>query len=212
MKNYNKILEAVNQGIKFALDDFEDQEDIQGQVNSKVNHYKGSWNEVLDSVVDLGLPSGTLWCKYNLDVNPNQLSKPEDWYGGYYYWGGLVNCNGDRRDELVPQKLGKNYFMPTLEQFRELRKYTTNEWIKNYNKISGLNGRLFKSKINGNTLFFPAAGYENGNVQAAGYCGTIMSSTGGHMVWAMGFRPSGIDISERGRGGGRSVHPVYKFK
>ena len=30
MKNYNKILEAVNRGIKFALDDFEDQEDIQG--------------------------------------------------------------------------------------------------------------------------------------------------------------------------------------
>ena len=30
MKNYNKILEAINRGIKFALDDFEDQEDIQG--------------------------------------------------------------------------------------------------------------------------------------------------------------------------------------
>jgi len=29
MKNYNKILEAVNRGIKFALDDFEDN-DIQG--------------------------------------------------------------------------------------------------------------------------------------------------------------------------------------
>jgi hypothetical protein len=29
MKNYNKILEAVNRGIKFALDDFEDNE-LQG--------------------------------------------------------------------------------------------------------------------------------------------------------------------------------------
>jgi len=29
MKYYNKILEAVNKGIKFALDDFEDNE-IQG--------------------------------------------------------------------------------------------------------------------------------------------------------------------------------------
>jgi len=26
MKNYNKILEAINRGIKFALDDFEDNE------------------------------------------------------------------------------------------------------------------------------------------------------------------------------------------
>ena len=30
MKNYKQILEAVNRGIKFALDDFDDQEDIQG--------------------------------------------------------------------------------------------------------------------------------------------------------------------------------------
>ena len=30
MINYKQILEAVNRGIKFALDDFEDQEDIQG--------------------------------------------------------------------------------------------------------------------------------------------------------------------------------------
>ena len=42
-----------------------------------------------DEVVDLGLPSGTLWCKYNLDVDPNQLSEPEDWYGDYYAWGEL---------------------------------------------------------------------------------------------------------------------------
>ena len=38
MKNYKQILEAVNRGIKFALDDFEDQDDIQGQANNKVNN------------------------------------------------------------------------------------------------------------------------------------------------------------------------------
>ena len=37
VKNYNKILEAVNRGIKFALDDFEDNE-LQGQTNSKVKN------------------------------------------------------------------------------------------------------------------------------------------------------------------------------
>jgi len=70
MKNLNKqILEAVNRGIKFALDDFED-DSIQGQVNSKVK-YQGGTKEYLDlmkEVVDLGLPSGTLWCKYNLEA------------------------------------------------------------------------------------------------------------------------------------------------
>ena len=37
MKRYNKILEAINRGIRFALDDFED-DNIQGQINSKVNN------------------------------------------------------------------------------------------------------------------------------------------------------------------------------
>ena len=87
----NKILEAVNRGIKFALDDFDDQEEIQGQSNSKINHGISTkeYLDLMEDVVDLELPSGTLWCKYNLDVNPNQLSKAENWYGGYYAWGEL---------------------------------------------------------------------------------------------------------------------------
>ena len=89
MKNYNKILEAVNRGIKFALDDYEDNEQVHGQTNSKINHQHGTkeWLDLINDVVDLELPSGTLWCKYNLGVNPNQLSKPENWYGDYYAWG-----------------------------------------------------------------------------------------------------------------------------
>ena len=96
MKLTNKILEAINRGIKFALDDFEDNEQIQGQVNSKVSHQHGTkeYLDLMNEVVDLGLPSGTLWCKYNLDVDPNQLSKVNDWNGKYYAWG-----------ELEPNKL-----------------------------------------------------------------------------------------------------------
>ena len=91
MKNYKQILEAINRGIQLALDDYEDNEP-----NSSISQH----NDVIDSddvikhkvdlmkeVVDLGLPSRTLWCKYNLGVNSNQLNTPEDWYGGYYAWG-----------------------------------------------------------------------------------------------------------------------------
>ena len=90
MKNYNKILEAVNRGIQLALDDFDDEEQIQ-HVKSKQVQNRDYTKEYLDllkyEVVDLSLPSRTLWCKYNLAVNPNQLSNSEDWYGGYYAWG-----------------------------------------------------------------------------------------------------------------------------
>ena len=93
MKSYKqKILEAVNRGIQLALDDFEDEEQVQ-HVKSKQVQNRDYTKEYLDllkyEVVDLDLPSGTLWCKYNLDVNPNQVSKPEDWYGNYYAWGEL---------------------------------------------------------------------------------------------------------------------------
>ena len=95
MKLTNKILEAVNRGIRFALDDFEDQEDIQGQDNSKVSHQHGTkeWLDFMELTIDLGLPSGTKWFKYNLGVDYKKLNEnpsnsvPKDWYGNYYAWG-----------------------------------------------------------------------------------------------------------------------------
>jgi len=47
----------------------------------------------MNEVVDLGLPSGTKWFKYNLGVDYKKLninsenSTPKDWYGNYYAWG-----------------------------------------------------------------------------------------------------------------------------
>ena len=89
MKNYNKILEAINRGINLALDDFDDEEQVQNIKSKQVNHrdYTKEYLDLMEETVDLGLPSGTLWCKYNLDVDPTKLSKAEDWYGNYYAWG-----------------------------------------------------------------------------------------------------------------------------
>jgi len=49
--------------------------------------------DIYNNFIDLGLPSGTLWCKYNLGCNWDKLNtdpqhtKPEDWHGDYYAWG-----------------------------------------------------------------------------------------------------------------------------
>ena len=96
MKNYNKILEAVNRGIQLALDDFDDEEQVQN-IKSKQVQNRDYTKEYLDllkyEVVDLGLPSRTLWCKYNLGCDYDLLNeypektKAEDWYGDYYAWG-----------------------------------------------------------------------------------------------------------------------------
>jgi hypothetical protein len=60
--------------------------------------------------------------------------------------------------------------MPTKAELEEL-KALPNQWVTDYNGISGLNGRVFTGK-NGNTLFIPAAGFRNGSdIDYAGsYC------------------------------------------
>ena len=99
MKNYKQILEAINRGIQLALDDFDDEEEVQNNIKSKqINHrdYTKEYLDLMDLLtiaVDLGLPSGTLWCKYNLGCNFDKLNaspentKPINWYGGHYAWG-----------------------------------------------------------------------------------------------------------------------------
>ncbi len=92
MKNYKQILEAVNRGIQLALDDFDDNSSIQNIKAKQVQNrdYTKEYLDLMEKVVDLGLPSGTLWYKYNLDVDPNQLSSQDAYCGGYYAWGELI--------------------------------------------------------------------------------------------------------------------------
>lgn len=99
MKKINKyILEAITRGVQIALDDFENIEpnksifDYNDVINSEKNikHLIELNNEI---TVDLGLPSGTRWCKYNLGVKLNRLKYALDWYGKYYAWGEIKSKN-----------------------------------------------------------------------------------------------------------------------
>ena len=121
MKNYNKILEAVNRGIQLALDDFDDEEQVQN-IKSKQVYNRDYTKEYLDllkyEAVDLGLPSGTLWCKYNLGVDPNQLNTLEDWYGNYYAWGEL---EGNKTNEDGEFYFGWNNYK--FGNYNKLTKY-----------------------------------------------------------------------------------------
>ena len=128
MKLTNKILEAVNRGIQLALDDFDDDEQVQNVKSKQINHkdYTKEYLDLMNEAVDLGLPSGTLWCKYNLGVDQNQLSKPEDWYGDYYAWG-----------ELEPNKTMRgNISLFSQDNYKWYDKQTNT--ISKYNKQDNL--------------------------------------------------------------------------
>ena len=174
--------------------------------------------DIEEDFVNLDLPSGTLWCKYNVGATCGYDA--ESWYGDYFMWGdtkpansktcNFANykyCNGSynkitkycsssqtynwdgkgkpddilelyKEDDMANANMDGNWKMPINEQFQELIDNTTSEWIKNYKGISGLNGRLFKSKKNSDTLFIPAAGYRNDkNLYYAGSNVSIWSST-----------------------------------
>ena len=113
--------------------------------------------------VDLGLPSGTLWAKYNIGATS------ETEYGGYYKYGrtttgcsvgqyyGTENPLAASAD-VVTQTYGDRWHTPTSGQCQELIDNTTYTWETNFNG-SGINGLKMTSKTKPNVyLFLPAGG------------------------------------------------------
>ena len=101
--------------------------------------------EILDIInkeewVDLGLPSGTLWCNHNMGTT----SPLED--GDYKPF-----------DEVPPVLIESNPRVPNAHEILELTQHTDYQWICSDEFCGG----LFKSKTNGNSIFIPASGYIN---------------------------------------------------
>lgn len=119
------------------------------------------------SYVDLGLPTGTLWATTNVGAE-----NPWD-YGAYFAWGETEPKEVysedtykyhdspsilDATHDAATVNCGSDWRMPTNEEFQELIDNCDWEWTENYNH-SGIDGCVFKSRSNTNTIFIPVAGY-----------------------------------------------------
>ncbi|MBO5847093.1 MAG: InlB B-repeat-containing protein, partial [Bacteroidales bacterium] len=127
--------------------------------------------------VDLGLPSGLKWATCNIGA-----TTPEG-YGDYFAWGetepksnyawdnykfgsSIETFNKynstDKKTILEPEddaahvNWGGNWRMPLSQDFKELLNNCTSVWTK----VGDVNGYKLTSKINGNSIFLPAAGYK----------------------------------------------------
>ena len=183
--------------------------------------------------VDMGLPSGTLWAAGNIGAElPWETGK-------YFAWGETVGYtaeqveNGKRSfDEDTYNKssaasisadltltqdaaranLGGNWRMPTKAECQELINNCNVTWTANYGG-TGVKGRVFTSKINGNSVFFPAAGYcynsSLGNVGSFGYYWSASwgSSSG---AWRLYFGSGSQGLGNYGRYNGQPVRGVCK--
>ena len=188
--------------------------------------------------VDLGLPSGTKWATMNVGAD-----SPED-YGDYFAWGETTTksdynlstykwCEGSGdtmtrycasssygtvdnirtlylSDDAAYVNWGTSWRMPTDEELKELQTNCTWTWITQ----NGVSGRKVTSKVNGNSIFLPAAGYRyDSGLKQVGY-GRYWSSSRGlsdsDHASCLEFDSGDVyrDISTRYRG--RSVRPVMR--
>lgn len=119
--------------------------------------------------VDLGLPSGLKWATCNVGAQ-----QPHE-KGLYFQWGSVnghaegsgynfsssnypesgISADLSLEQDAARAYLGGDWRMPSKEEFQELY----NNCNRSDATQGGINGCLFTSKSNGNTIFFPSAGY-----------------------------------------------------
>ena len=127
--------------------------------------------------VDLALPSGLLWCEHNIGA-----TTPYE-HGLYFSWGNVIgHAEGSGYDfsdavyaetpgaaltgnipvngtyDPARHNMGAPCRLPTVGEFQELNSNCDSEWTDE----DGVAGRRFTSRINGNSIFFPASGNYGG--------------------------------------------------
>jgi hypothetical protein len=171
--------------------------------------------------VDLGLPSGIRWATCN--VGASLPTKP----GKHFSWGETASKSSYTTSKLSEMDVediagnpaydaataawGKNWRMPTEENFRELTRYCRWEYVD----IDGVNGVLFTSLQNNKSIFFPATGYIEGTTLDLGKMNGFYwastpdrdSNTGAY-GFTYGYPPIGDLIGVGAREYGRCVRPV----
>lgn len=143
--------------------------------------------------VDLALPSGLLWCEHNVGA-----STPYE-HGLYFSWGNVTgHAEGSGYDfsdavyaetdgaaltgniptnntyDMARHNMGSPCRLPTVGEFQELHNNCDSEWTDE----NGVAGRRWTSRINGNSVFFPASGHYGGTtLYSRGSIGLYWSSS-----------------------------------
>lgn len=146
----------------------------------------------LEGGIDMGLPSGLKWAPSNIGTkfpteNGDYYAWGETETKEFYNWQTYKWANGTQNsltkynfsdsygvvdnkykledsDDVAHIKLGGSWRMPEYSDYQEL--FDNCEWIWSY--VNGKYGYKVVSKKNGNSVFFPAAGYMSNSIQNEG--------------------------------------------
>ena len=164
--------------------------------------------------VDLALPSGLLWCEHNVGA-----TTPYE-HGLYFSWGNVEgHAEGSGYDfsdavyaqtagaaltgniavgntyDMARHNMGAPSRLPTMGEFVELNSNCDSEWTDE----DGVAGRRFTSRINGNSIFFPASGLYNGtSLNYRGSHGFYWSSTWYSETHARSLNFNSSDVGPQG--------------
>ena len=178
------------------------------------------------TAVDLGL--SVKWADGNIGAK-----NPED-YGLYFAWGETTGYTDEQvtsgvrkfdyasytasaisadltlEQDAAHVNLGGNWRMPTKDEWQELLDNCNVVWTADYGG-TGVAGKVFTSKINGNSLFFPAAGYCDASsinlIGSYGYCWSASWYSSSY-AWYLYFNSGNQLLGDFNRGCGRSVRGV----
>ena len=183
--------------------------------------------------VDLGLPSGLKWATCNVGAtSPEQA-------GLYFAWGettgytandvtsgvrafiedeynagpaASINTDITLEYDAAHVNMGGNWRMSTKAEFQELLDNCDGTWISSY-MGKGVAGRLYTSKANGNSVFFPAAGYcYDSSMGDVGLFGNYWSASWApsFSAWLLSFYSGGQSVFSNKGHYGQPVRGVCK--
>ena len=182
----NSIKDEIANLVKEVKDGNKSEADALAEIAKKIEALKaaGGSTTVVKDCVDLGLPSGLMWRKYNVGAN-SEYEK-----GNYYAWGETVTKQkydittykwveiiGEKtdytkynetdkltllqpEDDAATANLGNNYRTPTVKEWEELLAECTWEVATTTNKNNKTVIDYWKVVgPNGNFIILPSAGY-----------------------------------------------------
>ena len=178
--------------------------------------------------VNLGLPSGLKWATCNVGAtSPEQAGLYFAWgettgytaeqvtsgvraFNSASYTASAISADLTLEQDAAHVNLGGNWRMPTKAEYQELLDNCNVVWTNDYNG-TGIKGCTFTSKVNGKSVFFPAAGYgSNSSMDFVGSYGLYWSTSWGSSsrAWSLYFDSGGQSLGDGSGYYGYSVRGV----
>ena len=232
----NSIKDEIANLVKEVKDGNKSEADALAEIAKKLEELKaaGGSTTVVKDCVDLGLPSGLMWRKYNVGAN-SEYEK-----GNYYAWGETVTkqdyfsttykwCELDGaikrytkynetdkltllqpEDDAATANLGENYRTPTPKEWEELLAECTWEVATTTNKNNETVIDYWKVVgPNGNFIILPSAGYYFMKKWIS-YASCYQSASEMVISWEIDETNEMPIMFEAKRELGYPVRPVYK--